>query len=240
MACRAAVVLKNREDKVPKKILWLTTLLAICALVPALAACANNANVGSEVSLTEAEAAEPGPGADAAEHGLGDGPVAAILQPVVEEPTFDVDEFNAQWLDTIPLAEGTFGLTQEESEFYEEYIRTGDIAVLYGAGAFQVIKMSIQAAIDGNFEHEFNLFHPDTHAGMTIEVFAPPPDAPLEHTGSLETRQRWADFFYGNIDDGVFTDEGNRASISFYSDIGEPVTIWARLHENGIWMVELD
>ena len=143
-----------------------------------------------------------------------------------------------EWIDMIPDVDGSFVLTVDERELYDEYIRTGNISVLYGAGPVSVIKLSIQAAIDGHFEHEFNLFHPDTLGGLTLEDHLPPPDAPSEFAGSPEFRQRIANVFFWQIDQGEFEQDGERACVSFYTGTGESMTLAARLNESGIWLVE--
>ncbi|MCL2853261.1 MAG: hypothetical protein FWE20_09560 [Defluviitaleaceae bacterium] len=157
--------------------------------------------------------------------------VPAPIPPV--ENVIDID-----WLDMLPESDGIFELTAAERAFYDEFIRTGDTSVLYGADPVSIIKLSVQAAIDGNFEHEFYLFHPDTIGDMTLEDHLPPPDAPPEFAGTPEFRQRMADLFFWRIDEGELELDGGRARISFYTDSGEPMTLGARLNEDGVWLVE--
>ena len=142
------------------------------------------------------------------------------------------------WIEMLPEASGVFELTEYERAHYEGFIRAGDVSVLYGLEPVSVIRLSIQAAIDGNFEHEFLLFHPDTLGQITLEDHLPPPDAPPEFAGTPEFRQHMANLFFSQIDQGYFTQDNERASISFYTETGEAMTLHARQDEGGVWLVE--
>jgi len=151
----------------------------------------------------------------------------------------DIAEFNSFWREMIPEAEGYFELNSELREIYDEYILTGSLAVLEGVPPESVFQIWLQSAIDGHFEHEFFLLHPDTIGDLTLEEYLPPLDAPLEFIGTVETRQSWANLYFSRIADDEIIFEDNRALLSFYTETGEHMTYWFRLNEDGIWLVEL-
>ncbi|MCL2674832.1 MAG: hypothetical protein FWE92_05825 [Defluviitaleaceae bacterium] len=151
----------------------------------------------------------------------------------------DIDAFNLTWLDLIPEAEGSFELSAEERAIYEEYILTGDLSVLEGVNPVSVLKIWLQTGIDGRFEREFFLLHPDTVHGLTVYEYIPQPGTPIEFVGTVETRQRWADLYFSRIADGKTEIEGDLAIVSFYTETGEHMPHRLRLNEDGIWLVEL-
>lgn len=157
---------------------------------------------------------------------------------VIEE--MSVEEFNAFWLPQIPEADGVFELTEQEYAIYLEYLQTGDISLMYGLEPLSVMMISIQAAIDGQFEREFGLFYPDSLGGVTIYQYLPPPGSTLEETGTTATRQRFADRFYAGLREGTVNGDENRVSVSFLSEDDQPITMWASKNADGIWLVELD
>ena len=161
--------------------------------------------------------------------------LAACTDDALPAPSAPPDN-DIDWIDILPEPEGAFELTEVEFAYYEKFIRTGDISVLYGVDPFSVIRISLQAAVDGNIEHEFSLFHPDTLDGLTLESYLAANNP--ETAGGPEFLQRMADLFFSQMDQGEFTRDGDRAWVSFYTELGEPLTLSARQNDDGIWLVE--
>ena len=152
----------------------------------------------------------------------------------------DIDEFNRFWLNEIPQAQHRFELTSGERTLYDAYILTGNLALLEGVPPRSMVRIWLQTAIDGNFEREFALFHPDTTRGMMLHEYTPWPNTPLEYVGTVETRQRWSDLYFSMIDAGHLLFIGDdRASLTFYTETEEEITYSLRLSENGVWLIEL-
>ena len=219
-------------DKKTRKTLRLMAVSAISALLLLLAACDtdnNNNNVGvndnnaSVNNNNEGEETEP--------------PIRPIPHQIDQS---EREEFNDLWLPLIPPAEGTFELTESEHAFYDEFILTGNIAALYGAAPASMIKIQMQAAIDGYFERSFILYHPHTLDGLTPEEYLPTPETPLEHTGTPETRQAWANVLFSQIDDGELEIRNDLALVMFYTELDEHVTLWTRQNEDGVWLIEFN
>ena len=164
-----------------------------------------------------------------------------ILEPsqelVYELP--DIDDPSFPFI--IPYAEGEFALNEEEQAAFDEYIYTGDIYVLYGLDPVSVIKIWIQSGIEGHFEREFGLFHPETlFEGENLSVYLDNVD--MSTTQGI--RQRFADLFFSDIDNGERSeieelDDGSRLMrVTFLTETNELATLAARTNEAGIWLVE--
>jgi len=212
-----------------KRIVRITLFALACSLLFALTACTGSS---SPAQPTPEPVATPAPASP--ENNI---PNANI--EVVEFTQADIDAFNEFWREFIPEAEGTFELSIDGRALYYEYILSGNLAVFEGVPPLMVLKVWLQAAIDGNFEREFFLIHPDSVQGLTLEEYLPPPGTSLEYIGTTETRQWWADLFFSGIQYSEVTIEGDRASVSFYTETGEHMTHWLRQNEDGIWLVEL-
>jgi len=161
------------------------------------------------------------------------------LEPIIEAPIADQWEYDIDNPESpfyMP-AIGRFGLTDSERANFEEYIRTGDLAVLYGVEPVSMIKIWIQAGIEGEIEREFSLFHPDTLDGETFEMYRAANQGD-GMAGTARVRQRFADIFFSQLEDGDFTMEDGRAVITFDTETGERLTLATRLSEDGIWLVE--
>ena len=206
------------------KILRMMHLVAICVALLMLAACNQDS----------------GPAPDVVDYTPELPPTEEIvITPEIETPMAELWEYDIDNPESpfyLP-ADGSFELTEAELAAFEEYVRTGDLAALAGVEPVSVIKIWIQAGIYGHLEHEFNLFHPDTLDGDTLELFI------FHNTsdgldGTVRIRQRFADIFFAEMEAGEFTDEGDRAHISFYAETGEAITLSARLNDEGIWLVE--
>ena len=212
------------------KIFNITLITALCVILLALAAC--NDEGAPEEPLSELDqflqSIEAGEEIE-----------LTPMQPF-EIPEHYLDPDHPDFPFYIPETVGVFELSAAERAYYDEYILTGDQSVLAGVDPLSVLKIWMQAGIDGNFKHEFNLYHQDTLDGHTLEAHLAS-DVP-EIAGSPAIRQRWANVFFSQIDDAEFVEraEGGivRGDISFYTEGGELIVIGLRQNEAGIWLVE--
>ncbi|MCL2618461.1 MAG: hypothetical protein FWD98_05335 [Defluviitaleaceae bacterium] len=214
------------------KILRLMIVAAICASLLALAACTEDPPAPEQPPNIQ----------DITDQG-GEIHISPDLnEPRSEYPPAYFDPADPDFPFEIPPTTGLFGLTDDERALYEAYIATSDLSVLYDAPAVSVMKIWIQAGIDGNNVHEFNLYHPDTLDGLTLEQFLPPPEAPWEFIGTPAIRQLWANVFFSQIDDGELIEYpgngANRAVWVFYAEHEERISLSVRRNNDGVWLVE--
>jgi len=210
------------------KIVKIVFIASLCAMLISLAAC----NAGEPPAPTPPPAppiVETPP-----ELPLLEDVDIEMTAPMADDWAFDIDNPESPFY--LP-AIGRFGLTESELAYYAEYIRTGDLAALYGVAPMSVLKLWIQAGIEGQIYEEFQLFHPDTLYGETFEeyYFMNMSDG-MEATQRV--RQRFADIFFAQLEDGDIVEQGNRTIISFDTEIGERLTLTLRLSDDGIWLVE--
>ena len=212
------------------KILRMMLVAALCVMLSALGACSDDEVQGEPPSelqqfLQSIEA--------------GDEIELTPMQPI-EIPEHYLDPDHPDFPFYIPETVGVFELSAAERAYYDEYILTGDHSVLAGVEPLSVLKIWMQAGIDGNFEREFNLYHYDTLDGRTLEAHLAS-DVP-EIAGSPAIRQRWANVFFSQIDGAEFVEHAEdgvvRGDISFYTEGGELIVIGVRQNDAGIWLIE--
>ena len=211
------------------KIFRVLLLTVMCVLMLALAACNNDDDTVQGETPSELDQF-----IQAIEEG--DEIELTPVPPEIHERYLDPD--HPEFPFYIPETVGRFVLNEDERAYYDQYILMGELSALEGVAPVSILKMWIQAGIDGNFVSEFNLFHPDTLGDFTLEVHLE--DDTPEAAGSPAIRQRWADVFFSQIDEGEFVEDesGNRGFLTFYTEMGEQITLTVRRGENDIWLVE--
>ncbi|MCL2853260.1 MAG: hypothetical protein FWE20_09555 [Defluviitaleaceae bacterium] len=211
------------------KIFRMMIVSVMCVMLLALAACGND---GEEAQV------EPPSEIDQILQAIEEGEDIELtpVPPEIHERYLDPD--HPEFPFYIPETVGVFELSEAERAYYDEYILTGDLSALEGIEPVSVLRVWIQAGIDGNLEHEFNLFHPDTLDGETLEAYLES-NSP-EFAGSPAIRQRWANVFFSHLEDGEFVvdADGSRGTLIFYTETEERISLSVRQNEAGIWLVE--
>ena len=212
------------------KVIKILFIASLCAMLISLAACTSNEPPAPPQPTPPPIEAQP-------ELPLLEDEFEIVpTVPTADQWEFDIDNPDSPFY--LPAA-GRFELTESELEYYAEYIRTGALAALYGVEPLSVLKVWIQAGIEGHIYEEFQLFHPDTLYGETFEEYYR-----MNMSDGMEAtprvRQRIADLFFAQLEDGDIVEQGDRVSISFDTEIGERLTLFLRLNEDGIWLVERD
>ena len=206
-------------------------IAALCTVLVSFAGCnSNDPPAAQQPTAPQAEAPS--------EHPLLEDEFELVPDVVAPADDWDYDIDNPESPFYLP-AIGRFELTESELAYYAEYIRTGDLAALYGVEPLSVLKVWIQAGIEGQVYEEFQLFHPDTLYGETFEEYYMM-NMSDGMEGTQRVRQRFADIFFAQLEDGDIVEQGDRVLISFDTEVGERLTLSLRLNDDGIWLVERD
>jgi len=156
-----------------------------------------------------------------------------------DDPIWEVDR-----------ATGTvFKLTDAQRALYDEYAQSLDIGLFRDVSPIDIAQVYIECGVEGKWEAEFNLYHPDGMPYTKDEYYQ-------QHVTDMlnqdpRTRRLHANINFPYLNDGVFDDYGNgKGHILFEtptppditvegSTLGPPTKIAMIFQQNsdGIWLL---